>query len=63
MTARLSRFAIIPADEDYVLRFEDEDGETHELTASYEQLDIILDTISDQLDGDEEEALEVDEND
>ena len=47
---------------DYLLNFEDEDGETIELTASYEQLDLIADAISEALDDDEEDALGVDDD-
>lgn len=45
---------------DYLLNFEDEDGETIELTASFEQLDLIADAIGEALDTDEEDALGVD---
>lgn len=47
---------------DYLLNFEDEDGETLELTASYEQLDLISEAISEALDADEEDALGVDDD-
>jgi hypothetical protein len=47
---------------DYLLNFEDEDGETIELTASFEQLDLIADAIGEALDADEEDALGVDED-
>ena len=46
---------------DYLLNFEDEDGETIELTASFEQLDLIADAIGEALDTDEEDALGVDD--
>lgn len=47
---------------DYLLNFEDEDGETIELTASFEQLDLIADAIGEALDTDEEDALGVDDD-
>ncbi len=47
---------------DYLLNFEDEDGETIELTASYEQLDLIADAIGEALDTDEEDVLGVDDD-
>ncbi|QDX27169.1 hypothetical protein FPZ54_14935 [Sphingomonas suaedae] len=47
---------------DYLLNFEDEDGETLELTASYEQLDLISEAISEALDADEDDALGVDDD-
>lgn len=47
---------------DYLLNFEDEDGETIELTASFEQLDLIADAIGEALDADEEDALGVDDD-
>ena len=47
---------------DYLLNFEYEDGETLELTASYEQLDLISEAISEALDADEEDALGVDDD-
>lgn len=47
---------------DYLLNFEDEDGETIELTASFEQLDLIADAIGEALDTDEEDVLGVDDD-
>lgn len=44
---------------DYLIGIEDEDGETIELTASYEQLDLVADAIGDVLDEDEEDVLGV----
>ncbi|OAN63512.1 hypothetical protein [Sphingomonas sp. TDK1] len=61
MARILSQFTITPdSDGDYTLHLEDEDGETIEMTASYEQLDLIVEAIEDVLDMDEEDALEVD---
>ncbi|MHA6718691.1 hypothetical protein ACX40Y_04485 [Sphingomonas sp. RS6] len=64
MARILSQFTITPdGSGDYTLHLEDEDGETIEMTASYEQLDLIVEAIEDVLDMDEEDALEVDEDD
>ncbi|WP_294256595.1 hypothetical protein [uncultured Sphingomonas sp.] len=64
MARILSQFTITPdSDGDYTLHLEDEDGETIEMTASYEQLDLIVEGIEEVLDMDEEDALEVDEED
>lgn len=61
MARILSQFTITPdSDGDYTLHLEDEDGETIEMTASYEQLDLIVEAIEDVLDMDEEDALEAD---
>ena len=61
MASTLSLFTVTTdAEGDYTLTLEDEDGETVEFTASYEQLDLITEAIEDILDTDEEEALGVD---
>ncbi|WP_084584009.1 hypothetical protein [Sphingomonas azotifigens] len=63
MARILSQFTITPdSDGDYTLHLEDEEGETIEMTASYEQLDLIVEAIEDVLDSDEEDALVVDED-
>jgi uncharacterized protein YegP (UPF0339 family) len=63
MARILSQFTITPdSDGDYTLHLEDEEGETIEMTASYEQLDLIVEAIEDVLDSDEEDALAVDED-
>ncbi len=46
---------------DYLINIEDDDGESTEFTASYEQLDLISDSIGEALDLDEEDALGVDD--
>ena len=65
MAARtLAQFTITTdAEGDYVLHLEDDDGETLEFTASYEQLDLIVEAIEEQLDNDEEDMLGVDDED
>ena len=55
MAKALSRFTIEPADDGYTLHIEDDAGETLELTATAEQLDIIAEAIEDQLEEDVEE--------
>ncbi|UZK65143.1 hypothetical protein [Sphingomonas sp. M1-B02] len=63
MAKTLAQFTITPdAQGDYTLHLEDEDGETLEYSASYEQLDLIVEAIEEQLDSDEEDALGVDED-
>jgi hypothetical protein len=63
MAKTLAQFTITPAtDGDYTLHLEDEDGETLEFTASYEQLDLIVEAIEEQLDSDEDDALAVDDD-
>lgn len=62
MAKTLAQFTITAdAEGEYILHIEDEDGDTAEFTASYEQLDLIVEAIEEQLDSDEDDALEVDE--
>lgn len=56
MAKALSRFTITMADDGYMLHIEDEDGETLEISATYEQLDLIAEAIEEQLEIDEEEG-------
>lgn len=61
MAKTLAQFTITAdGDGDYTLHLEDEEGETVEFTASFEQLDLIVEAIEEQLDDDEEELLGVD---
>ncbi|ODP38705.1 hypothetical protein [Sphingomonas turrisvirgatae] len=63
MAKTLTQFAITPTGNgDYLLNLEDEDGESTEMVASYEQLDLIVEAVQEQLDADEEDALLVDED-
>ncbi|HEY0622881.1 hypothetical protein [Sphingomonas sp.] len=63
MARTLSSFSIAAdGNGDYLISIEDDDGETIELTASYEQLDLISEAIDDALDEDEEDALGADED-
>ena len=61
MARTLAQFTITTdSDGEYTLHLEDEDGETIEFTASYEQLDLITEAIEEVLDADEDDALGVD---
>ena len=59
MAKTLSEFTISREGDDYVLRLATDDGETVEVAATFDQLDIIAEAIDDLLMADEEEALEV----
>ncbi|MDF0488545.1 hypothetical protein PX554_10430 [Sphingomonas sp. H39-1-10] len=61
MSKTLAGFTITRSGEEYLISMEDEDGEKTEFVASYEQLDLIVEAIEEQLDGDEEDALGVDD--
>lgn len=61
MARTLAQFTITPDSAgDYTLLLEDDDGETIEFSASFEQLDLITEAIEEVLDADEEDALAVD---
>jgi len=62
MAKLLETFTITPSAEGYLIRIEDEDGNTTELIASFDQLDVISDEIEGVLNSDEENALEVDDD-
>lgn len=63
MARTLAQFTITPdSDGDYTLHLEDDDGETIEFTASYEQLNLVVEAIEEILDGDEEDAPGADED-
>jgi hypothetical protein len=57
----LDSFSITPAGDDYLLQIEDEDGESHEWTLSFDQLDLIAEELDALLDSEEEEELAVDD--
>lgn len=64
MARTLAQFSITAdGDGDYTLHLEDDDGETLEFAASYEQLDLVVEAIGELLDSDEEDALAVDDDD
>jgi hypothetical protein len=62
MAKVLGQFSITRETDGYVLHMEDDDGDTVEYSASFEQLDLITEAIEEQLDLDEEDALSVDED-
>jgi hypothetical protein len=53
MAKTLVRFTIEPSSDDYLLLIEDDDGETVELTATLEQLDLIGEAIDQLLEQDD----------
>lgn len=57
MAKALSRFAIERVGDDYLLRIEDEEGDTLELGATAEQLDLIGEAVEEHL------AFDIDEDD
>ncbi|TRW14758.1 hypothetical protein [Glacieibacterium frigidum] len=60
--ATLARFNIeAQDDEQFLLRIEGDDGNTVELTATYDQLDLIAEAIEEHLDEDFEDADVVEE--
>lgn len=61
MASTLSGFTITRSGEDYLIKIEDEDGGSVEYEATFEQLDLISEAVDRQLDGDEEDALIVDD--
>ncbi|HTG38512.1 hypothetical protein [Sphingomonas sp.] len=62
MAKALASFAISPTGDGYMLMMEDEDGDTIELTATFEQLDLIAEAVDQQLNSDEEDVLGIDED-
>jgi hypothetical protein len=63
MPRTLSNFSIRDQDGTYLLEFQDEEGATTEILVSYEQLDQIVEEITDLLDADEEDELDTDGGD
>ena len=63
MAKALSRFTIERDGDDYVLHIEDEDGDTLELTATFEQLDLISESLEEHLafDAEDPDVLDQDE--
>jgi hypothetical protein len=54
MAKTLSQFTISSEGEGYILHVETDDGETLDVSATYEQLDLISEAIDERLDEDEE---------
>lgn len=61
MAKALSRFTIERDGDDYLLNLEDEDGDTLALTASFEQLDLISESLEEHLAFDDDDPDEIDE--
>jgi len=53
----LTGFEITKRDDDYLIHFNTDDGNTVEIVASYDQMDLIAEEIDRQLDRDEEDVL------
>jgi hypothetical protein len=53
MATTLSRFTIEPQGEDFLLLIEDDNGETIEMTATLEQLDLLGEAIDELLEKDD----------
>lgn len=63
-TQKLKRFHIEQDDDMFVIRLEDDAGGSYAVTATHDQIDLILDSLDDALDADEDaEGLEEDEED
>lgn len=64
MAKLLSQFTITRASGgDYLLSIDTDDGETLEFEASYDQLDLMVEALDEQLNSDEDDALDVDDED
>lgn len=61
MAKTLAGLTVSRSGEDYLITIEEESGDTQEYTATYDQLDLVADTIGEALDSDEEDALAVDD--
>lgn len=59
MAKTLSQFTISSEGDGYVLHVETDDGQTLDVGATYEQLDLISEAIEERLDEDEEDMLAV----
>ena len=57
MTKSLKRFTITPHGDGYLLHLETNDGESFNLAATFEQLDLIAEEIDRRLDADEDDML------
>lgn len=61
MARTLARFTITDAGDDYTLHIEDDAGDTVEMTATYEQLDLIAEAIDEHLDDGDFDEVDDDE--
>jgi hypothetical protein len=60
MAKTLARFTIEPNGDDYLILIEDEDGETMELSATLEQLDLIGEAVDQLLEQEDTDPSESD---
>jgi hypothetical protein len=60
MKRALAEFTITRSGDGYQLRIVDDAGEPIELTATFEQLDVMIEALDEALDSDEEEILSAD---
>lgn len=69
-TKKLAKFTAVPEGEEFQLHIEDDGGDTLELTATREQIDVIVDSLDellaqddtlDEVDDDEEDDAEEDD--
>lgn len=61
MARTLAQFTIQSSGEDYILQMEDEEGQTVEMLATFDQLDLISEAIDSHLDDDAEDELTEDD--
>lgn len=61
MARTLAQFTILSSGEDYILSLEDDDGQTVEMLATFDQLDLISEAIDSHLDDDAEDELSEDD--
>lgn len=62
MAKALERFTIARAADGYLLTIEDDAGDTQELTATFDQLDLISEELDAALDEDADDMTEIDED-
>ena len=62
MAKSLERFTIARAADGYLLTIEDDSGETLELTATFDQLDLITEELDNALDEDADDATMLDDS-
>jgi len=62
MAKVLGSFSITQEADGYILHIEDDDGDTVEYSASVEQLDLMSEAITDQLEFDEDDALAIEDD-
>jgi len=63
MAKALDSFTVVRSREGYVLQIEDEDGETQDYTASFDQIELIAEEIDRHLDPDAQEDLDAEPDD